>query len=177
MLIQLLLDSAYRAAVAGWAGGDRRGAGAGGEGRRGVRGADRPRQTRPEDHRCGGGDWGRLDRPGTQGKSRMEHALLGSVSEVLRHANRTVLVVGGHPEGETLRKRPTERRAMKRHPSLSPFSDDHHQGLVNARRLRRSASGEGGSSADSARDFLEFWQRDTSRHFRKEEEVLLPVLA
>jgi hemerythrin-like domain-containing protein len=66
---------------------------------------------------------------------------------------------------------------MKRHLSLRPFSDDHHQGLVNARRLRRTASGEGDSSADTARDFLEFWRRDTSRHFRKEEEVLLPVLA
>ncbi len=66
---------------------------------------------------------------------------------------------------------------MKRHPSLRPFSDDHHQGLVNARRLRRAASGEGGSSAGTAQDFLDFWQRDTSLHFRKEEEVLLPVLA
>jgi hemerythrin-like domain-containing protein len=66
---------------------------------------------------------------------------------------------------------------MKRHPSLTEFSDDHHQGLVNARRLRRAVSGEGGNSADSARDFLEFWRRDTSLHFRKEEEVLLPVLA
>ena len=66
---------------------------------------------------------------------------------------------------------------MKRHPSLRQFSDDHHQGLVNARRLRRTASGEGGSSADTARNFLEFWQSDTSLHFRKEEEVLLPVLA
>jgi nucleotide-binding universal stress UspA family protein len=36
----------------------------------------------------------------------MEHALLGSVSEqVLRHANRTVLVVGGHPEGESAQTR------------------------------------------------------------------------
>ena len=66
---------------------------------------------------------------------------------------------------------------MKRHPSLRPFSDDHPQGLVNARRLRRAASGEEAGPADTARDFLEFWQRDTSRHFRKEEEVLLPVLA
>jgi hemerythrin-like domain-containing protein len=66
---------------------------------------------------------------------------------------------------------------MKRHPSLRQFSDDHHRGLVNARRLRRAASREGGSSVDAARDFLDFWQRDTSRHFRKEEEVLLPVLA
>jgi hemerythrin-like domain-containing protein len=66
---------------------------------------------------------------------------------------------------------------MKRHPSLREFSDDHHQGLVNARRLRRAASGEGGSSTDTARDFLDFWQRGTCLHFRKEEEVLLPVLA
>ena len=66
---------------------------------------------------------------------------------------------------------------MKRHPSLRQLSDDHHQGLVNARRLRRAASGKGSSSAGTARDFLGFWQRDTSRHFRKEEEILLPVLA
>jgi iron-sulfur cluster repair protein YtfE (RIC family) len=66
---------------------------------------------------------------------------------------------------------------MKRHPSLRPFSDDHHQGLVNARRLRRASSGKGSSSAGTARDYLGFWQRDTSHHFRKEEEVLLPVLA
>ena len=38
---------------------------------------------------------------GSEGTSTMEHALLGSVSEeVLRNANRTVLVVGGHPEAE-----------------------------------------------------------------------------
>jgi hemerythrin-like domain-containing protein len=66
---------------------------------------------------------------------------------------------------------------MKRHPSLRPFSDDHHQSLVNARRLKRAASGEEPDAANTAHDFLEFWRRDTSLHFRKEEEVLLPVLA
>jgi hemerythrin-like domain-containing protein len=66
---------------------------------------------------------------------------------------------------------------MKRHPSLREFSDDHHQDLVNARRLRKATSEVGASSAGTARDFLEFWQSDTSFHFRKEEEVLLPVLA
>jgi hemerythrin-like domain-containing protein len=66
---------------------------------------------------------------------------------------------------------------MKRHSSLRPFSDDHHQGLVNARHLRRAASGEGSNPASTAQDFLDFWQSDTSRHFRKEEDVLLPVLA
>jgi CO dehydrogenase/acetyl-CoA synthase epsilon subunit len=36
---------------------------------------------------------------GSEGKFRMEHALIGGVSEeVLRHANRTVLVVGGYHE-------------------------------------------------------------------------------
>jgi hemerythrin-like domain-containing protein len=66
---------------------------------------------------------------------------------------------------------------MKRHPNLRPFSDDHHQGLVNARRLKRAASGEEPNATNAAHDFLEFWRRDTSLHFRKEEEVLLPVLA
>jgi nucleotide-binding universal stress UspA family protein len=38
---------------------------------------------------------------GARGKSRLEHAWIGSVSQsVLRQANRTVLVVGGHPEDE-----------------------------------------------------------------------------
>ena len=66
---------------------------------------------------------------------------------------------------------------MKRHPSLRLFSDDHHQGLVNARRLKRAASGQEPNAANTAHDFLEFWRSDTSLHFRKEEEVLLPVLA
>jgi iron-sulfur cluster repair protein YtfE (RIC family) len=64
---------------------------------------------------------------------------------------------------------------MKRHPDLRIFSDDHHQGLVSARRLRRA--GDEGDLADAARTFLGFWREDTSLHFRKEEEVLLPVLA
>lgn len=66
---------------------------------------------------------------------------------------------------------------MKRHPDLVEFSDDHHQRLVNAFRLRKTASGEGDDPADAARAFLEFWREDTRVHFRKEEEVLLPVVA
>lgn len=43
---------------------------------------------------------------GAEGMSGLEHTLVGSVSEeVLRRANRTVLVVGGHPEGESVRAR------------------------------------------------------------------------
>ena len=67
---------------------------------------------------------------------------------------------------------------MKRAAELRELSDDHHQGLVQARRLRKAAAGEGARLLEEAgRVFLEFWQRETSGHFRREEEVLLPVLA
>jgi hemerythrin-like domain-containing protein len=67
---------------------------------------------------------------------------------------------------------------MKRTPELRTLSEDHHHGLVHARRLRRAAEGDEITSAEStARDFLDFWQKDTALHFRKEEEVLLPVMA
>lgn len=66
---------------------------------------------------------------------------------------------------------------MKRHPDLREFSDDHHQGLVNALRLKRTADGEGVTPVEAAQAFLKFWRENTSLHFRKEEEVLLPVVA
>ena len=51
---------------------------------------------------------------------------------------------------------------MKRHPGLREFSDDHHGGLVNARRLRRTASAEDGRSArDAALAFLKLWREET----------------
>jgi hemerythrin-like domain-containing protein len=65
---------------------------------------------------------------------------------------------------------------MKRHPDLRKFSDDHHQGLVQARRLRRTADGEGTLSEEAAA-FLRFWEEETSPHFGQEEEVLLAVYA
>ncbi|MEW6636275.1 MAG: hemerythrin domain-containing protein [Actinomycetota bacterium] len=67
---------------------------------------------------------------------------------------------------------------MKRAPELRMLSEDHHHGLVHARRLRRAAEGDEAHPAEkTAREFLDFWQRDTSVHFRKEEEVMLPVMA
>ncbi len=66
---------------------------------------------------------------------------------------------------------------MKRHPSLRKLSDNHHGGLVRARRLRRAGAGEGETPSDAARAFLRFWDEDTSSHFREEEEVLLAVYA
>jgi hemerythrin-like domain-containing protein len=63
---------------------------------------------------------------------------------------------------------------MKRHPSLRKLSDDHHRGLVQARRLRGAGAEE---TSEAARAFLRFWEEDTRVHFREEEEVLLAVFA
>jgi hemerythrin-like domain-containing protein len=74
--------------------------------------------------------------------------------------------------------RQRKRDVMKRTPELRTLSEDHHHGLVHARRLRRAAEGEEANSAEPvAKEFLDFWQMETAIHFRKEEEVLLPVVA
>src|SRR5215211_8379422 len=71
-----------------------------------------------------------------------------------------------------------EEDTMKRTPELRTLSEDHHHGLVHARRLRQAAEGDEAHPVEAtARGFLDFWQNDTAIHFRKEEEVLLPVMA
>jgi hypothetical protein len=64
---------------------------------------------------------------------------------------------------------------MKRAPVLRTLSEGHHHGLVQARRLQRAT--EATSADAAAKGFLDFWQKDTAIHFRKEEEVLLAVMA
>jgi hemerythrin-like domain-containing protein len=67
---------------------------------------------------------------------------------------------------------------MKRTPELRTLSEDHHHGLVQARQLRRAKEADEADSAEAAgKGFLDFWQKDIAIHFRKEEEVLLPVMA
>lgn len=67
---------------------------------------------------------------------------------------------------------------MKRAAELRDLSEDHHHGLVHAQRLKRAAASGGARPGEEiVRAFLDFWQASTSVHFRKEEEVLLPVLA
>ena len=51
---------------------------------------------------------------------------------------------------------------MKRTPELRTLSEDHHHGLVHARRLRTAAEA-------TAKDFLNFWQRDTAVHLNIHE--------
>ena len=65
-------------------------------------------------------------------------------------------------------------RPVKRHAGLQPLSRDHHVALVAAQRLRR-ATGADAAAARAA--FLDFWHEHGARHFRVEEEVLLPAYA
>lgn len=63
-----------------------------------------------------------------------------------------------------------ERRG-KRAAALQPLSREHLGALLAAKALKDAGEEE----ANPARmRFLEFWQEDGRRHFRVEEEVLLP---
>ena len=63
---------------------------------------------------------------------------------------------------------------MKRSEALRALSHQHHQGLFAALQLKRA----GRETAVEARQvFLDFYEREGSRHFRAEEELLLPAFA
>jgi iron-sulfur cluster repair protein YtfE (RIC family) len=63
---------------------------------------------------------------------------------------------------------------MKRSEALAPLSHDHHQGLFVALQLKRA---EPDTAAQAREAFLSFFEREGARHFRAEEEVLLPAYA
>jgi hemerythrin-like domain-containing protein len=66
---------------------------------------------------------------------------------------------------------------MKRHPALIPLSRDHHDGLVQAVRLRRAAAdGDAPCRLAAAREFGEFFRNEERAHLRDEEEELFPLL-
>lgn len=58
---------------------------------------------------------------------------------------------------------------MKRDEALQPLSREHLAALLAAKRLRDATD-----ASVAAGDFLRFWHEDGRRHFRIEEEVLLP---
>jgi len=65
---------------------------------------------------------------------------------------------------------------MKRHPALIPLSRDHHDGLVQAVRLRRAAAdGDASTRLAAAREFVEFFRNEERVHLRDEEEELFPL--
>jgi hemerythrin-like domain-containing protein len=66
---------------------------------------------------------------------------------------------------------------MKRHPALIPLSRDHHNGLVQAVRLRRAAAdGDASARLAAAREFGKFFRNEERVHLRDEEEAVFPLL-
>ena len=66
---------------------------------------------------------------------------------------------------------------MKRHPALIPLSRDHHDGLVQAVRLRRAAAdGDASARLAAASEFVEYFRNDERVHLRIEEEQLFPLI-
>ena len=65
---------------------------------------------------------------------------------------------------------------MKRHPALIPLSRDHHNGLMQALRLRHAADGDASARLATAREFVEFFRNEERVHLRDEEEELFPLL-
>ncbi|MGV1047722.1 MAG: hemerythrin domain-containing protein [Solirubrobacterales bacterium] len=61
---------------------------------------------------------------------------------------------------------------MKRAEALRPLSREHLTALLVAKKLREADDPEAASGS-----FLDFWRDDGQRHFRVEEEVLLPTWA
>jgi iron-sulfur cluster repair protein YtfE (RIC family) len=64
--------------------------------------------------------------------------------------------------------------SMKRSEALAPLSRDHHQGLFVALQLKRA---DADTALEARQAFLAFFEQDGARHFRVEEEVLLPAHA
>lgn len=65
---------------------------------------------------------------------------------------------------------------MKRIPQLRDLSDDHHTGLVLARRCRQAGDQDGPSAESVWEQVLEAFASHLDPHFRIEEEHLLPAL-
>ena len=70
---------------------------------------------------------------------------------------------------------------MKRHRSLHPLSEHHHHVLVQALLVRRAGEKpplrRAAALRRAARELLRFWKKTGRKHFREEEEVLLPAYA
>lgn len=66
---------------------------------------------------------------------------------------------------------------MKRSPELRDLSEDHHYGLVLARKAMRAAVGEGALSLEEAWTMVEEkFADELEPHFQVEERALVPLL-
>src|SRR5579862_5403448 len=70
---------------------------------------------------------------------------------------------------------------MKRHASLHPLSQHHHFALIQALGMRRAAEApmekRQAAVERQAEKFVAFWHKTGYKHFREEEEILLPAYA
>jgi hemerythrin-like domain-containing protein len=64
---------------------------------------------------------------------------------------------------------------LKRHAALQPLSREHMGGLVQARNLQRSASGDEEVRRRAVEAFVRVWREEISHHFDDEERLLLPL--
>ena len=66
---------------------------------------------------------------------------------------------------------------MKRAPELRALSEDHHHGLVLARKARLAGAGEGTATPGEVwTQVLEAFETELEPHFRIEESLLAPAL-
>jgi hemerythrin len=70
-----------------------------------------------------------------------------------------------------------KHRPLKRHPALQPFSRDHLDGLIKARKLLRAAESNEKSRRTALRDFLDAWTAQIEDHFLHEERLLLRLMS
>lgn len=66
---------------------------------------------------------------------------------------------------------------MKRHDALVPLSHDHHHALAQARKLLKAASSDDlAEHISQAREFIDFYSKETVQHFREEEKLIFPLM-
>ena len=68
-----------------------------------------------------------------------------------------------------------ELRPIKRSEQLTPLSREHHDGLLFVYKIRRGLKNK--VAVERISSFVNwFWDNHLEQHFRKEEEVLIPVM-
>ena len=66
-------------------------------------------------------------------------------------------------------------KPIKRSKELVPLSKDHHEGLLFGWKIKEGL--KNGTPLTEIAAFIQwFWQADLEEHFRKEEQVLVPLL-
>lgn len=71
-----------------------------------------------------------------------------------------------------------KKRGIKRHVALQPLSRHHMEALYLGVKLRRAGTEKSALTTEElVHEVKSFWDPDGERHFREEEEILLPTYA